>query len=82
MERLDVEREVPTLFQCPKSFVSFGACFQGLTQQSVANALDLTVSTVSRRTKCALKQLSLYLLNDGSEIYHERSASLIGADAA
>jgi RNA polymerase sigma-70 factor (ECF subfamily) len=85
MERLDVEREVRNaVAQLPQKFrqVLELVFFQGLTQQSVANALDLTVSTVSRRIKCALKQLSLYLLNDGLEIYHERSASLIGADAA
>ena len=56
--------------------------FQGWSRQSVAEALHLTVSTVSRRITRALEQLSFYLFNEQPELYRERAAFLVRAEAS
>lgn len=51
--------------------------FQGLTRQSVADALHLTVSTVSRRVTRALEQLKIQLLKGQYGLRRERMLLLL-----
>ncbi len=51
--------------------------FQGWTRQNVADALNLTISTVSRRVSRALEQLSFYLFSEHPELYRDQGTSII-----
>lgn len=82
MERLDTATGVRRAMEkLPSKFrqILELVFFQGWSRQSVAEALHLTVSTVSRRITKALEQLSFFLFSEHPELYRERAASLVFA---
>ncbi|MBR5758766.1 MAG: sigma-70 family RNA polymerase sigma factor, partial [Thermoguttaceae bacterium] len=82
MERLDTATGVRRAMEkLPSKFrqILELVFFQGWSRQSVAEALHLTVSTVSRRITKALEQLSFFLFCEHPELYRERAANLVCA---
>ncbi len=80
LDRLDTVLEVRSaLARLPQAFrqVLELVFFQGWTRQSVAEALNLTVSTVSRRVTRALEQLKFQLLHGQSGLRSERVLLLV-----
>lgn len=73
---LEVRRALSMLPQVFRQVLEL-VFFEGLTRQSVAEKLHLTVSTVSRRVTRALEQLKYYLLNGQTGMRSERTVRMI-----